>query len=167
MRTNLRSLRGAVARHRRGLLVAALVLAVIGGLTADQLARRELRQTRSTLADTGTERDAARLELAEQRGRLTGARTEAARRTASRDEFRRQLETARQQLEAVQGQISSTTELVYLTGPQLEVLGRCLNSVSAALNQAAVDDPGAGNTLAVGQAACTEAAAILTNAPPA
>ena len=167
MRTNFRSLRGAAARHRRGLLVGALVVAVVGGLTADQLARRELRQTRATLDDTAAERDAGRLELAEQRGRLTGARTEAARRTAGRDEFQRQLEDAQQQLAAVQGQISSTSQLVFLTGPQLEVLGRCLNAVSAALNQAAIDDPGAGNTLAVGQAACTEAAAILTNAPPA
>lgn len=165
MRRSLRTLRRALARHRRGLAVAAVVAAVVVGLAADQLGRHELRDTRATLEATATDRDAARFELAEQRGRLTASRTEAARRTASRDTFRRQVESARQQLAAVQGEISSTTTLVFLTGPQLEVLGRCLNGVSAAVNQAAVGDPSAGVTLASGQAACAEAAAILGGAP--
>jgi hypothetical protein len=168
MRTILRTLRRALARHRRAAVVGVVVLAVLTGLAADQVARRELRDTRATVAETAAERDAARLALGEQRGRLTGSRTEAARRTAGRDDFLRQLDAARRQLAAVQGQISTTATLVFLTGPQLEVLGRCLNGVSAALNQAAVDDPGAGDTLTAGRVACTEAAAILNaNAPPA
>jgi chromosome segregation ATPase len=152
-------------RLHLGASVVVLVAVLIVGLGLNVWLRRAADDASSELGPTRDRARIARLELGVAQFELTAAQGDEASASAQRDEVRQRLTDLQQQLQAVQQQVAATSEVVALQGPQIEALGRCLNGVSAALNQAAVADTGANRTLEAAQLVCAEAQGVIRGTP--
>lgn len=85
--------------------------------------------------------------------------------TTQREESQVELERIQGNLDALQAELAATAAAIGLQGPHVVLLGRCLDGVTAALNQSAVVDDNAAATLASVAATCEQARAAITGAP--
>jgi hypothetical protein len=154
-------------RRNRPLLIAVIVVAalVLGpGLTV--WLRHSLGEARATVTAARAALRRERAQLGSARYRLGEAISELTLVTAQRTEAQAELERIQGDLRAVQTELDVTSVTIRLQGPQAELLGRCLDGVTAALNQSAVVDGGAGLTLAAVATTCEQARAAIPGGPP-
>jgi len=152
-------------RLRPAATIAVVVALLVVGVSVNIGLRHASGDAEGDLTPTRHRADLARLQLRVAGFELAGAQGDEVGATAQRDASQRRLAAVQQQLQGVQQQLASTSEAVALQGPQIEALGRCLNGVSSALNQAAVADTGATRTLLAAQVGCREAQAAISGAP--
>ena len=157
---------GFTRRHRRLVIVVAVVAGLALGPGLALWLRHTLSDARASAAAERSSLVEQQREFAASQARLAAAISELSAVTEQRETAQAELSRLQGNLDAVRVELTETTATIGLQGPHVVLLGRCLDGVTAALNQSAVVDAGAGATLAAVAATCEEARSAIKQGPP-